>query len=211
MVQNNVTNANTPGYVTQTQDLASLSFDPSQNLLGGVEATGVQSARDVYAEQSVWSASQQSGLANTQSASLNSLQQIFNVSGTTGIPGALSGLYSAFSAWSANPSSATTQQSVLTAAQNLGTAFSQTVSQAQQMNTNNGQQLTASVAQLNQDSAQVATINGEIRASPGGANDAGLQAQLYNTLQDMSTWRRCRRKSRATARPLCCWAGKRPS
>jgi flagellar hook-associated protein 1 FlgK len=33
----------------------------------------------------------------------------------------------------------------------------------------------------------VATINGEIRSSPGGANDAGLQAQLYTTLQDMST------------------------
>jgi flagellar hook-associated protein 1 FlgK len=187
VVQNNVTNATTPGYVTQTQQLASRAFDPAESLFGGVEATGVQSARDVYAEQSVWTASQQSGLANQQSASLNSLQQIFDVSGTSGISGALSGLYSAFSAWSANPSSATTQQSVLTAAQNLSTAFSQTVSQAQQINTNNGQQLTASVNQLNQDSAQVAAINGEIRSSPGGANDAGLQAQLYNTIQDMST------------------------
>jgi flagellar hook-associated protein 1 FlgK len=187
VVQNNVTNATTPGYVTQTQQLASRAFDPSEDLLGGVEASGVQSARDVYAEQSVWTASQQSGLASQQSASLNSLQQIFDVSGTSGIPGALSGLYSAFSAWSANPTDSTTQQSVLAAAQNLGTAFSQTVSQAQQINTNNGQQLTASVNQLNQDSAQVATINGEIRSNPGGANDAGLQAQLYNTLQDMST------------------------
>ena len=187
VIQNNVTNATTPGYVTQTQQLASRAFDPSQNLLGGVEATGVQSARDVYAEQSVWSASQQSGLASTQSANLNSLQQIFDVSGTSGIPGALSGLYSAFSAWSADPSSSTAQQSVLTAAQTLATSFSQTVSQAQQINTNNGQQLTASVNQLNQDSAQVATINGEIRSSPNGGNDAGLQAQLYTTLQDMST------------------------
>jgi flagellar hook-associated protein 1 len=187
VVQNNVTNATTPGYVTQTQQLASRAFDPSENLLGGVEATGVQSARDIYAEQSVWTASEQSGLANQQSASLNSLQQIFNVSGTSGIPGALSGLYSAFSAWSANPSSSVTQQSVLTAAQNLATSFSETVSQAQQIKTNNGQQLTASVSQLNQDSAQVATINGEIRSSANGGNDAGLQAQLYNTLQDMST------------------------
>jgi flagellar hook-associated protein 1 FlgK len=187
VVQNNVTNATTPGYVTQTQQLASRAFDPSENLLGGVEATGVQSARDVYAEQSVWSASQQSGLASTQSANLDSLQQIFSVSGTSGIPGALSGLYSAFSAWSADPSSSATQQSVLTAAQTLATSFSQTVSQAQQVNTNNDRQLTASVSQLNTDSAQVATINGEIRTSPGGANDAGLQAQLYSTLQDMST------------------------
>jgi flagellar hook-associated protein 1 FlgK len=187
VVQNNVTNATTPGYVTQTQQLEAQSFDPSASLLGGVEATGVQNARDVYAEQSVWTASQQSGLASQQSANLNSLQQIFDVTGTTGIPGALSGLYSAFSAWSANPSSSSTQQGVLTAAQNLSTAFSQTVAQAQQISANNGQQLTASVNQLNTDAAQIASINGEIRSSPDGAHDAGLQAQLYNTLQDMSS------------------------
>jgi hypothetical protein len=67
VIQNNVTNATTPGYVTQTQELASLAFNPSQSEYGGVEATGVQSARDSYAEQSVWSASQQSGLSAQQS------------------------------------------------------------------------------------------------------------------------------------------------
>jgi flagellar hook-associated protein 1 FlgK len=47
--------------------------------------------------------------------------------------------------------------------------------------------LTAAVSQLNQDSAQVASINSQIRSNAGGRNDAGLQAQLYTTLQDMST------------------------
>ena len=54
---------------------------PASNLWGGVEATGVQSSRDVYAEQSVWSANQQSGFSSSQSASLNQLQQIFDVTG----------------------------------------------------------------------------------------------------------------------------------
>jgi flagellar hook-associated protein 1 FlgK len=187
VVQNNVSNSTTPGYVTQTQQLEALDFEPAKGLLGGVEATGIQSARDVYAEQSVWSASQQSGLANTQSANLDSLQQIFDVTGTAGVPGALSGLYTAFSAWSASPSSASAQQGVLTAAQSVGAAFSQTVTQAQQIATDNTQQLTASVNQLNQDSVQVASINTQIRASGDTSNDAGLQAQLYTTLQDMST------------------------
>jgi flagellar hook-associated protein 1 len=184
VVQNNVTNATTPGYVTQTLQIASRSFDPSANLWGGVESTGVQSSRDVYAEQSVWSANQQSGYSSQQSASLNQLQQIFDVTGQSGVPGALSTLYSAFSAWSASPSDATAQQSVITAAQGLSTAFSQTFNQAQQINSDNNQQLTASVSQLNQDTAQIAQLNGEIRTSPG--NDAGLQAELYNTLQDLS-------------------------
>ena len=184
VVQNNVTNATTPGYVTQTLQMAARSFDASQNLWGGVEATGVQSARDVYAEQAVWSASQQSGLSSQQSANLNQLQQLFDVTGKSGIPSALSTLYSAFSAWSASPSDAATQQSVLTAAQGLSAAFSQTFSQAQQIATDTDEQLSASVSQLNQYTSQIATLNGEIRT--GSGNDAGLQAQLYNTLQEVS-------------------------
>lgn len=184
VVQNNVTNATTPGYVTQTLQLAARSFDPSGNLWGGVEATGTQSARDVYAEQSVWSANQQSGYSSQQSASLNELQKIFDVTGQTGVPGALSTLYSAFSAWSASPSNAAAQQGVLTAAQGLASAFTQTFSQAQQISSDTDKQITSSVAQLNQDTAQIATINGKIRT--GGGNDAGLQAQLYTTLQDIS-------------------------
>jgi len=184
VVQNNVTNATTPGYVTQTLQTAARSFDPSGNLWGGVEATGVQSARDVYAEQSVWSANEQSGFSSQQSASLNQLQQIFSVSGQSGVPGALSTLYSAFSAWSANPSDATAQQGVITAAQGLSSAVNQTYTQAQQINTDSQQQLTSSVNQLNQYTSQIATLNGEIRTSPG--SDAGLQAQLYNTIEQVS-------------------------
>jgi flagellar hook-associated protein 1 FlgK len=184
VVQNNVTNATTPGYVTQTLQLGARPFDPSANLWGGVEVTGVQDSRDVYAEQSVWSANEQSGYSSQQSASLNQLQQIFNVSGQSGIPGALSNLYSAFSAWSTSPSNATEQQAVITAAQGLSTAVTQTYAQAQQINSDTQQQLSASVSQLNQYTSQIATINGEIRTSPTG--DAGLQAQLYNTIEQVS-------------------------
>jgi flagellar hook-associated protein 1 FlgK len=184
VVQNNVTNATTPGYVTQTLNIASRSFDPGSNLFGGVEATGVQDSRNVFAEQSVWSANQQSGYTSQLSANLNQLQQIFNVSGQGGIPNALSSLYSAFSAWSADPSNVTDQQSVITAAQGLSSSFAQTTSQVQQISSDTDTQLAASVSQLNQDTAQVAKLNGEIRTSSG--SDAGLQAQLYNTLQDIS-------------------------
>jgi flagellar hook-associated protein 1 FlgK len=184
VVQNNVTNASTPGYVTQTLQLSSRPFNASANLWGGVEASGVQSSRDAYAEQSVWSANQQSGFSSQQSASLNQLQQIFDVTGQSGVPGALSTLYSAFSAWSSNPSNATDQQTVLTSAQGVAAAFSQTFQQAQQISSATDQQLSSSVSQLNQYTSQIATLNGEIRSTPG--NDAGLQAQLYNTLQDVS-------------------------
>jgi flagellar hook-associated protein 1 FlgK len=185
VVQNNVTNATTPGYVTQTLQFAPQSFDPGNNLWGGVEATGVQSARDVYAEQAVWTASQRSGLANSKSSSLDSLQKIFDVSGKSGVPAALSNLYSAFSAWSSSPADTGARQKVLTAAQNLATSFSQTFTQAQQISSDTDQKLRASVDRLNQFSSQIATINSEIRR--GSGQDGGLQAQLYNALEQVST------------------------
>jgi flagellar hook-associated protein 1 FlgK len=185
IVQNNVANASTPGYVTQTPSLNAASFDPSNNLWGGgVQAGTTQSARNMFAEQSVWSANQQVGSAAQQASSLQALQSNFDVSGTTGIPGALSNLYSAFSAWSSTPSSTTAQQQVITAAQGLVQQFNRTASDVATVRSQAGQQTQSVVTQINQLSSQIASINGEIRQ--GGQDDAGLQAQLYNNLEQLS-------------------------
>ena len=50
VTQNNVTNATTPGYVTQRLTLDALPFDPGLDLPGGVRAGDVQSARNEFAE-----------------------------------------------------------------------------------------------------------------------------------------------------------------
>lgn len=184
IVQNNVSNASTPGYVTQTLSLTSSSFDPSQQLWGGVSASGVQSARDTYAEQSVWNANQQVGSATAQSTGLQNLESIFSVSGTSGIPAALTGLTSAFSAWSANPTDATARQQVITAAQNVTQSFNEASSNAQQISAQTDQQLQSTVEQINQLSSQIATLNGQIRN--GGQQDGGLSSQLYSSLEQLS-------------------------
>jgi flagellar hook-associated protein 1 len=184
VVQNNVANASTPGYVTQTLNLVARPFDASQHVWGGVIAGSIQSARSIFAEQSVWSANTQAGLATQQSASLSALENNFDVSGNSGITAGISGLSSAFSAWSANPTDATARQQVLTAAQTISQAFNQTYTNVQQLRSQTDQQLSSTVTQVNQLAGQIAAINGEIRQ--GGQNDAGLQTQLYNTLEDLS-------------------------
>jgi len=184
VVQNNVTNASTPGYVTQSLILNARPFDPSGNLWGGVQAGGTQSARDVFAEQSVWQANQQAGAASELASSLSLLQQQFDVSGKTGVPGALSGLYSAFSAWSTSPSDTTARQQVITAAQAVAQAFNQTASSIGQIQSQTDQQISSTVTQVNQLTSQIATMNAAIRS--GSKNDSGLNAQLYNTLEQLS-------------------------
>lgn len=184
VTQNNVANASTPGYVTQTLSLTPGLFDPSGQLWGGLSSSGTQSARDLYTEQSVWSANQQVGAATQAATSLQSLESVFNISGTSGVPAALTALTSAFSAWSQNPTDATAQQQVMTAAQTFAQAFNVASSNIQQIQTQTDQQLTSTVSQINQLSQQIASINGQIR--DGGQNDAGLNAQLYNSLEQLS-------------------------
>jgi flagellar hook-associated protein 1 FlgK len=184
VIQNNVTNASTPGYVNQTLILNASAFDPAHGLIGGVQAGNFQSARDVFAEQSVWAANQQVGFATRQATSLQALQSGFDISGQSGIPSALSNLYSAFSGWSNSPTSGTAQQQVIAAAQGVAQAFNSAYTQAETVRDQAIQQTQSSVTQINQLTSQIAAINGQIRT--GSRNDAGLEAQLYNDLEQLS-------------------------
>ncbi len=184
VVQNNVSNSSTPGYVTQTLNMTASPFDASGNLWGGVQANGVESARNVFAEAAVWSANEQTGQSTAQASSLSSLQNFFDVSGKSGVPAALSNLYSAFSAWSSNPTDATSQQQVITAATNFASAVQQTATNVEQLRSQTDTQLSGTVSNINSLSAQIATINGEIQH--GDKNDAGVQSQLYNSLEQLS-------------------------
>ncbi len=184
VTQNNVSNATTPGYVTQTLNFSASPFAPTENLWGGVQAAGVQNSRDVYAEQAVWSANEQAGAATQESSSLSLLQGQFDVSGKTGIPSALSGLYSAFSAWNSNPTDATAQQQVLTAAQGVAQVFNQTASSIAGIRSQTDQSIESTVTQINQLTTQIASINSQIRGE--GSSDAGASAQLYSSLEQLS-------------------------
>lgn len=184
VIQNNVANASTPGYVTQTLDLSATAFQPGSNLYGGVQSDGVQDSRNLSAERAVWSQNEALGTATQQSSSLSSLQSLFNVSGTSGIPAALSSLYSAFSAWSTTPSSSTAQQQVLSAASQVAQAFNTTATGVNQLAAQNGSQLQSTVSQINQLSSQIAQLNGQLQTS--GGSDAGVSASLYNDLETLS-------------------------
>ncbi|MBV9443936.1 MAG: flagellar hook-associated protein FlgK [Acidobacteriaceae bacterium] len=186
VIQNNVANANTPGYVTQTLNLAAQPFQPENGLVGGVQADGTQTSRNQFAEQSVWTQNSALGAASAQSSSLSALQSYFDITGKTGIPAGLSSLYSAFSAWSANPSDTTARTQVLAAAQQVIQAFNQTANQVSQLESQTNGQLSSTTAQINALTSKIVAINVQIRN--GDASDPGLQAQLYNDLEQLSNY-----------------------
>ncbi|MBV9305323.1 MAG: flagellar hook-associated protein FlgK [Acidobacteriaceae bacterium] len=179
VVQGNVTNASTPGYVNRTPALAT-------DILGNVATAATENSRNQFAEQAVWQQNGLLGFASAQADNLSGLQSQFDVSGKSGIPGALSNLYTAFSSWSTTPDDATARNQVLTAAGQVVQAFNQAAANVQSSVTQANQQISSSVDQINQLASKIVVINTQIRN--GGKDNPGLQTQLYNALQQLSNF-----------------------
>ena len=185
VVQNNVSNASTPDYASQTEQTDPLRFDPSQGFSGGVAAGKVMSSRDEYAEQAVQQQTTLLGQAQQDVNSLTAMQSQFDVTGTSGISSALNNLFQAFSAWGQTPTSTVAQQNVIEQATSAADAFQQTATALSTVSLDTIQQLQQTVADVNQMAKQLAGYNQQIMN--GDRNDAGLDAQLHATLEQLST------------------------
>jgi flagellar hook-associated protein 1 len=186
VTQNNVSNASTAGYASQTAIFDALPYQQGTGELGGVTSGPIQDSRDQFLEQNVQSITSSLGAAQQQVESLTSLQSNFDLSGTTGIPAALSSLFSAFSSWATTPNNATAQQGVLTAAKSVAAAFQQTAQQVSKLGTSTDTSLKSSVTQVNALATQLAGYNAQILG--GDTKDSGLQASIYNAVQTLSQY-----------------------
>src|SRR5690349_6429808 len=96
-IQNNVTNANTPGYARQTQTVDANPFELDNGWPGGISAGGVQSSRSEYAEQSVRSQTSLLGQAEQKADDLGQIEPLFDLSNGTGVAGSLNQFFDSFS------------------------------------------------------------------------------------------------------------------
>ncbi len=184
VTQNNVANANSPGYADQVPDLESLSFQTNGLSGGVVEQT--QDTRNPLADQAVQQQLSLYGQFQQLQTSLQPLETVFDVSSTSAIPTALNNLFAAFSQWSTQPSSADFQTAVINAAQQTGSAFQEAAQQLASIQSTNGQDIQSAVTQINNDATQVQAYN--VAVMHNGAADPGLAAQLESTLEDLSKY-----------------------
>ncbi len=184
VVQNNVTNANTPGFASQTLNLVAQPLDLAGGMAGGVAARGLISARDEYAEQEVQRQFQQLGLYQAQAQGTSALSNFFDATGNSGVAASLNSLFQAFSAWSVNPSSTSARQSVLNAAGNLASDVRNLAGSLATAGQNIQNQIGNNVQQINQITAQIQQYN--IQQSRLSAPDPGLDAQVHASLEQLS-------------------------
>jgi flagellar hook-associated protein 1 FlgK len=185
-VQNNITNANTPGYVDQNQSLTALPFNPQQGISGGVIPGPVLSSRNEYLEQDVRNQQQFAGDAQQRASDLGQVQPLFDLTKGDGIDGTLNGFFNSFSQLSVNPNDEVARQSVITAAGQVAQSFNQTAIGINQVSNNVDNQTRATVAQINALTAQIAHLNSEYQANSAAGSDAGLDAAMHSDLENLA-------------------------
>ena len=180
--QANVANASTPGYAAQRANI--LPIDLSGNG-GGNDFISVTSNSSAFADAQVQAASSQASSSQTQAQQLSPVNQLFDITGTSGILAAFQQFSTAFSSLAVTPNDPTLQANALSAAGSVASAF-QTVAtglDSQQAQVDSGIQTTT--AQINGLAAQIAQLN--IRAGSQTQPDAGTDASLRSTLDQLST------------------------
>ncbi len=188
VTENNVTNANTPGYVRQSATLVAQPFDLATGAPGGVLLGPTGSSRDQFAEQSVRTQQTAYGYDQQKVTDLSTAQNYFSLSTTSGIAPAISALFQSFSQLSVTPNDTVARQTVLNDATTVAQNFNDTVNGLLSQ-TNNLHQATAStIATINQLAGTIAQINSQDARDPSGGVDAGVDAQLNSTLEQLSQY-----------------------
>jgi flagellar hook-associated protein 1 FlgK len=186
VIQNNITNAHTPGYALQDQSLVAQAFNPAEHLSGGVMAGPLISARSQYLERAVRYQQEQLGTAQQKSADLSRIEPLFDLSGQSGVPGALSKFFDSFSQLSVNPNDVASRQQVLDAASGAAQAFHENALGITQVSNDLNTQIRSSADVINQAAKEIADINQHFRANSQATQDAGLDARLHAALENLS-------------------------
>jgi flagellar hook-associated protein 1 len=186
VVQNNVANVSTPGYAKQRATFLARPFSPELGLMGGVDAGALESARDQYAERSVRGRTQSWGMADQTSVMMARVEPMFDATGKSGLPSAISKLFQGFSSWSMAPNDGSARQGVLDAAQQVAGDFRETAAALDGLSVESQNDIRDLVGQINQLAGRIRDINVERQSSFNTRNDPSMDATLQTALERLS-------------------------
>ena len=185
-IQNNVANANTPGYVRQVQTLSAMRFDIDSGLPGGVSAGPVMNTRSEYAEQSVRYQFTRQGYSYQKASELSRIERLFDPSASYGVAGTVTNFFKTFSQLSVNPNDHVARSAVIEAAGTMASAFNETAAGLASAAHEADKQIADTVSAINRIGAQIRDINSIYRGNSSSTSDAGLDSKLNAALEDLS-------------------------
>lgn len=196
LVGQNVTNANTPGYVQERLDqsaVGGIQFpgfnqpttpDPGS----GVVVTGVERLGDLFLQAQSLAQQGAAGSLTAQQSALTQVQQAFPEPSTNGISALFTNFFNAWDNISSQSTSTdpSARTAVLTAGSTLASALNNASSAIAAVSASSGQQLTSSVATVNSLAGQIASLNHLISAGTTANLPVGAlqdqRDQLVSTL-----------------------------
>jgi flagellar hook-associated protein 1 len=163
VISQNITNANTPGYVRQAVNLQNVASSalPNANTGDGVEVQSVVNLSDQFLQQQLVADSSSYNRINTFQGYASQVDSALSDS-SAGLATPLQNFFTALNSLSASPTSTATRQSLLSSAQSLVSTFNSLQQQLTGLNSQISGSVTSTVSQINGYATQLAQLNTSI-------------------------------------------------
>lgn len=184
-VSNNVANVNTDGYVRR---VTNLEAQVSGTQLTGVDIASIQRVADQFLNQEVLyaqAASSQYGVENNTYTQLNGM--LGRPGDGTALTSQLDKVFSALGSAALSPTTASSQQAVLSGFQNLADTISTLSSSISDLQNKADQQVASSIGTVNTLIKQIYTLNTQVQIATASGDDAsGVLDQRDSALNKLS-------------------------
>lgn len=189
VTNNNIANVNTAGYTRETVNLSEST--PSQNgtltVGNGVTIDGVVSVRDELLTLRIQQQTSDQSSATAQVNALDQIQALFPTSGTS-LSSSLSSFFTSLSALSGDANSTPDRETVIQNAQALVSQFNSISAGLTGPTSGLNSTVSSDVSQINQLSAQAASLNQELVQQNGqGQNTGPIGDQLSEVETQLAT------------------------
>lgn len=183
-VSENVANANTPGYLSESVALGNQQL-PGNPIGDGVSVVGVTQSANQFTRQIELASNAASNYASQLSSILGEVQSSsFVEPSSSGIAEQMNSLFNDFATVADQPTELAPRQQLIAAASSLASAFSQAATGLEQVYQSSTVGATTLVATVNQQLAEVASLNGQIAATNVAAGGANTLIDTRNQIVD---------------------------
>ena len=181
VVSQNISNANTPGYIAETANFTSVQ-DPLSLVGGGVQVASVSQLSDQFQKTIELNANAQQSYAMQTQSVLNQVMTVFQEPATNGISEQLANFWSSFDQVANNPTNLAARAQVISNAQNLANTFNQDSNTLANLSTATVNSIQSQANSLTSELSTLASLNGAIHAA--GTNSDQTLIDQQNALLD---------------------------
>jgi flagellar hook-associated protein 1 FlgK len=184
VANNNIANANTPGYTREIVNVAESSplHDGSLSVGHGVTVQGIQSLSNSLLTMRIQQQTSAQSSASAQVIALNEIQTLFPSTGSS-LSTELSSFFSSLSGLSTDPANAANRQTVISTAQTLVQQFHSIAIGLSGAGTGMNTTVSTDVTQINQLSAQAASLNQQVVEQQAAGQDTGTTNDQLNEVE----------------------------